>query len=99
MMDIPAAKEMAEIAEKANGPTKALVKEKMSELILKEIKKAADNGSRHIYWGYEDWCYAAPGLVGVDESLEQDVFEEIMEELQNKGYALDSHIGMLKIYW
>lgn len=96
---LPGAKEMAEITKKANAPTKALVKEKMSESILKEIKEAADNGSHHICWGYEDWCYFAPGLVGVDESLEQDVFEELMEELQNKGYTIDSHIGTLKIWW
>ena len=99
MIDIPAAKEMAEITEKANGPTKALIKEKMSESILKEIKEAADEGYHYIYWGYEDWRLYVPGLVGVDESLEQETFEEIVEELQNKGYALDSHIGMLKIWW
>ena len=95
----PEAKEMAVITEKANGPTKALVKEKMSESILREIKAAADNGSHHIYWCYEDWCRVAPGLVGADESLEQDVFEEIIEELQNKRYSINTHLGTLKIYW
>ena len=99
MMDIPSAKETAEITEKANGPTKALIKEKMSESILKEIKEAAEDGENCVCWGYEDWRLCAPDIVGVDESLEQEVFEELMEELQNKGYAIDSHIGTLKIYW
>lgn len=95
----PEAKEMAALTEKTNAPTKALIKEKMSESILKEIKEAADEGNRYIYWGYEDWRLCVPGLVGVDESLEQETFEELMEELQNKGYAIDSHIGTVKICW
>lgn len=95
----PEAKQMAEIAEKSSEPTRALIRSAMASTLMKEILEAAEDGKNYISWGYEDWRLSAPDLAGVDESLEQEVFDEIIDEIQEKGYFIDAHLGTMKICW
>lgn len=95
----PEAKEMAEIAEKSNDPTRTLIKKKMSESILEAIKEASEGGDRFVYWGYGLWCVDGDDLADTDPGLEQEVFDEVIDGLQEKGYFIDAHLGAMKICW
>ena len=95
----PEAKKMVEIAEKSKDPTRGLIKKKMSESILEAIKKASEEGDRFVYWGYGFWCVDGDDLADIDPGLEQEVFDEIIDELQEKGYFIDAHLGAMKICW